>query len=907
MILGIEFARPERLWWIAAIPVILGAALALRARRRPWPASIASLIVRSAMLSLIVVALAEPVHSKRETLTGGILAVVDWSRSVPDRARDAALDRVESWARAAGSPARVIAFGERARIVADWHPDAPASRPSGRGGDLSSDPSPALDLARVLGARSARDRIVVFTDGAVVDPAEGLDFWPHAKPVVLSMEANGGRNARVLETLAKSEGGESDAWSIVVRGASSETSAGTLHVIVDGIEARALPVNVSAGEFELVAPLPLATPGRHVVGVWLDSGDDEPLDDHGGVVVDVPERPGIVVAAPDGRSLLASALHAQELPVEVVRSSELITHPEIVDRAGVLVVDRVPVDDLSSAAVMSRISNFVQRGGGLMYLPSERRGELVAAEGRAFLGLLPLIGRPLAPEKPEEPPPQLPPDGEGVKPPEPDKKKTEKREAPTLGLLLLIDCSGSMKGQKLRLAKQAAVAAAEVLHPEDKIGVVAFNDTPIEVLPMCPAGDRAEVVDRIGRIQAGGGTDFGPALDEARGIFGAMKLKIKHCVLLSDGESRPGKLFDRVDALVREGVTLSTVGIGTEARFDVLSELAARGRGKYQPAYSAEEIPQVITVEAERVVTQYGARRRIEVRDDTTKDEKPGPQPPNPQTKDPPHKPDPAEEAPRKTTPVMARWPAAYLKGVHPENCQGVLDWQRADATPSAWISLATDGGDPLVVHTYLGFGRIVATTVPFEGVASGPFLQWDDYANLVGQIARFLMPSRRPQRLLVTATAHGRLVTVEVTDVESNGAVWPALDYELRDQRGRVLTMPIETLSPGRIQVALPPQEPIAWLEARVSVRGEPGDGAGGAAVAPAPEIAERGLRLDGLKTLAARIGGTFVPVTPDTFDVARETRETREPVGFGWLVALPALFVLDVVLKRLWRGETR
>jgi hypothetical protein len=133
--------------------------------------------------------------------------------------------------------------------------------------------------------------------------------------------------------------------------------------------------------------------------------------------------------------------------------------------------------------------------------------------------------RPLDPPKPEE----------GLKAPDPEQRTTERRRAPTLGLRIVLDASGSMKGLKLRLAKEAAIAAAEVLHEDDRIGVIAFNDRPLEVLPMTRAGDRADVVDRISRITAAGGTDFVPALELARDVMESENLSIKHVVL---GERR---------------------------------------------------------------------------------------------------------------------------------------------------------------------------------------------------------------------------------------------------------------------------------------------------------------------------------------------------------------------------------
>jgi len=70
-----------------------------------------------------------------------------------------------------------------------------------------------------------------------------------------------------------------------------------------------------------------------------------------------------------------------------------------------------------------------------------------------------------------------------------------KEENPDLGLILVIDKSGSMaSGQygitKLELAKEAAIRAAEVLEERDQLGVIAFDDAIQWVIRTDPLTDR---------------------------------------------------------------------------------------------------------------------------------------------------------------------------------------------------------------------------------------------------------------------------------------------------------------------------------------------------------------------------------------------------------------------------------
>ena len=71
-----------------------------------------------------------------------------------------------------------------------------------------------------------------------------------------------------------------------------------------------------------------------------------------------------------------------------------------------------------------------------------------------------------------------------------------RRDEHSLALALVIDCSGSMSGQKIELAKDAAKATAELLGPDDSLGVVGFSGEPERVVRLQsaqePPAHRAE-------------------------------------------------------------------------------------------------------------------------------------------------------------------------------------------------------------------------------------------------------------------------------------------------------------------------------------------------------------------------------------------------------------------------------
>ena len=79
-------------------------------------------------------------------------------------------------------------------------------------------------------------------------------------------------------------------------------------------------------------------------------------------------------------------------------------------------------------------------------------------------------------------------------------------------LVLVIDSSGSMAGEKIAWAKAAAVAAAEMLGRRDYIGVVAFDSEARWIVPLQRNGTASRTRSRIRQLGAGGGTDMMPGL-----------------------------------------------------------------------------------------------------------------------------------------------------------------------------------------------------------------------------------------------------------------------------------------------------------------------------------------------------------------------------------------------------------
>ncbi|MBK9989280.1 MAG: VWA domain-containing protein [Verrucomicrobia bacterium] len=192
---------------------------------------------------------------------------------------------------------------------------------------------------------------------------------------------------------------------------------------------------------------------------------------------------------------------------------------------------------------------------------------------------------------------------------------------PPVNLSIVIDRSGSMEGEKLARAREAALEALGRLAPDDVLSVVVYDTEVQTLVPAQCVGDGRSIASAIRGIRAGGSTAlFGGVSQGASEVRKHIEDRryIHRVILLSDGLANvgpqsPEELGRLGTALVKEGISVTTVGLGLGFNEDLMTRLAQRSDGNTYFVESSDDLPRIFAGELGDVLNVIARRVVIEV------------------------------------------------------------------------------------------------------------------------------------------------------------------------------------------------------------------------------------------------------------------------------------------------------
>ena len=150
-------------------------------------------------------------------------------------------------------------------------------------------------------------------------------------------------------------------------------------------------------------------------------------------------------------------------------------------------------------------------------------------------------------------------------------------------IILVLDTSGSMEGEKIIQARGAARYVVDHLNPDDRFAVVQFNTTVSSYAPaLLPAAEAAAAGAYIDTLPAAGGTNISGALLEAAALV--QPERPTTILFLTDGLATEGitdtsLLLDNVAAALPDNARLFAFGVGDDVDTTLLDTLAQNHRG----------------------------------------------------------------------------------------------------------------------------------------------------------------------------------------------------------------------------------------------------------------------------------------------------------------------------------------
>ncbi len=192
---------------------------------------------------------------------------------------------------------------------------------------------------------------------------------------------------------------------------------------------------------------------------------------------------------------------------------------------------------------------------------------------------------------------------------------------PPVNLALVIDRSGSMAGDKIARARQAALEAVRRLGPDDVVSLVAYDTTVQTLVPAQRVGDGRRLEAAICGITTGGNTALhGGVLRGAAEVRRHLEDRgfVNRVILLSDGlanvgPSSPEELARLGTSLGREGISVTTVGLGLGYNEDLMTRLAQCSDGNTYFVEHSGDLPRIFAAELGDVLNVVARRIVIEI------------------------------------------------------------------------------------------------------------------------------------------------------------------------------------------------------------------------------------------------------------------------------------------------------
>lgn len=446
-----------------------------------------------------------------------------------------------------------------------------------------------------------------------------------------------------------------------------------------------------------------------------------------------------------------------------------------------------------------------------------------------------------------------------------------------LALVIVLDKSYSMKGEKLELAKEATKAALDLLEETHRFGVVTFDWEPHTAVPLQPVTDKPGMKQDISRIRASAQTNIYPALESSREQLTASDAKVKHVILLSDGKTYPDDYQGLLERMAEDDITVSTVAVGDEADRELLAAIAEWGDGRSYFIRDATRVQQIF-MEETRIAVQATL----------------------------------VEEPFR---PVVKRRVEAF-QGIDFATAPPLRGYVSTRPKETAEVLLESETESPVLARWQYGLGKAVAFTSDVKNRWAVDWLAWEGYGKFWSQLVRESLRRHKTEELDFQVRRVGNEARATLSAVAEDGRFLNALRPEVQvtgPEGERILRL--RQVAPGAYQASYPLRASgkkayefalvVSGIRG-VSRRALRESGTRALVYAYPDEYRFYPTNVELLRSISDQTGGKFAPVAENIFADYGERVTAPTPL-WPWLAGLAlALYLFDIALRRapwFWR----
>jgi Ca-activated chloride channel family protein len=150
-------------------------------------------------------------------------------------------------------------------------------------------------------------------------------------------------------------------------------------------------------------------------------------------------------------------------------------------------------------------------------------------------------------------------------------------------VIVVLDVSGSMRGDKIQQAKEALNFVLDNLNEVDRFNIIAFSTSTYPYArDLVPADERGEAADFVDRLEANGSTDINRALLEAVAMVNGNRPAIVIFVtdgLPTTGEVDVNRIISNLGDAAPKNVRIFPFGVGYDVNTNLLDAIAENHRG----------------------------------------------------------------------------------------------------------------------------------------------------------------------------------------------------------------------------------------------------------------------------------------------------------------------------------------